>query len=303
MSENTNAGVRDTINFVAIGIPSELKISNPSTPHYRSGFCNLLVLGALGFIIASEAMQDSSSPTPGVYHDDYSDDPNDDVNAALPSIAAGVFGVVYLFYLIESCCSDSRKYMSNFKDVAGAEAFLSQMVDTPPDVAMTCECYHYETRYRTVTSTDSNGRTTTRTESYTVKVTTYRETDYFRYRAWKDESGPFHGMTLHAIVKLRLYKLVVWNDDASHRAFVMAYSAFQARNRWRDSHFSHNWDMRIRGFRTNVLALSDPTAKPCWLSFGCFWLSTLLLCSWPWRRMLTSSSVEAKFTLRKVILA
>ena len=170
MSENTNAGVRDTINFVAIGIPSELKISNPSTPHYRSGFCNLLVLGALGFIIASEAMQDSSSPTPGVYHDDYSDDPNDDVNAALPSIAAGVFGVVYLFYLIESCCSDSRKYMSNFKDVAGAEAFLSQMVDTPPDVAMTCECYHYETRYRTVTSTDSNGRTTTRTESYTVKV-------------------------------------------------------------------------------------------------------------------------------------
>lgn len=136
-----------------------------------------------------------------------------------------------------------------------------------------------------------------------AQVTTYRETDYFRYRAWKDESGPFHGMTLHAIVKLRLYKLVVWNDDASYRAFIMAYSAFQARNRWRDSHFSHNWDMRIRGFRTNMLALSDPTAKPCWLSMGCFCLSTISLCSWPWRRMLTSSSVEAKFTLRKVILA
>lgn len=169
MSDNTNAGVRDSINFVAIGIPSELKISNPSTPHFRSGFCNLLALGALGFIIAASVMQDSD-PTPQVHNDDYNNDPNDNGNAALPAIASGVFGVVYLLYLIESCCSDSRRYMSNFKDVDGAEAFLSQMVDTPPDVAMTCECYHYETRYRTVSSTDSNGRTTTRTESYTVKV-------------------------------------------------------------------------------------------------------------------------------------
>jgi len=132
---------------------------------------------------------------------------------------------------------------------------------------------------------------------------TFRTTEFFEYSAWKDESGAFHGLSLHTLAKLRLYKLLVWNDDESLRRFRRAYAHFQARHRWKDTHFSHSWNMRVSGFKTAMLSLRNPAAKPFWLSVGCFSVSTLLGCTWCWRRALTGSSIEAAFTFRKIVRA
>jgi hypothetical protein len=148
---------------------------------------------------------------------------------------------------------------------------------------------------------DSNGNTRTRYETYTVEVTTYRETSYFSYAGWRDDSGAYHGMTLYPIVKLKLHKLLTWADEDSRMRFFGAFAAFQARNRWRDTHFTSSWDMNVNRFENSVLALSQPADRPFWLNLQCFCLTSLLGLTWCFRWILTKSSVEADFTIRKVI--
>jgi hypothetical protein len=356
------SGVDENTHFamageVVMGIPSALKISDPSTPHYRSGMCSALFWGSLVFILVAAVMDYaegqqpcttndddyvSASPSPNPSDDDHVHN-NDNRNAyedgtgtdyleradqasshasirtslrhnidscypsgsdgpgMLSSTALPTFLVVFLVYLVESCCSDTRKYMSNFKDVDGCESYMQSMTDRAPDIVMRCVCWHYETRTRMVTYTDSNGNSRTRYETYTVKVVTYRETCYFEYEAWKDDSGSFHGLSLYSIVKLKLYKLLVWADDAARDSFYRAYAHFQMRNRWRDTHFEHSWCMELSGFKTNLLSMTDESAKPWWLSLQCFCVWSILGLSWCFRRALTNASVEAEFTFRKVI--
>lgn len=55
----------------------------------------------------------------------------------------------------------------------------------------TCECYHFETRYRTVTyyeTVDGKSVQRTRTESYQEKVVTYSGSEDFRYKSSEDVS-------------------------------------------------------------------------------------------------------------------
>jgi len=174
MADNTNSAMAGHVDYMAIGIPSELKISNPATPHWRGAVVSVLLWGAVGFVLYERF---TFSPTPPPACDDgeagCSGSPADfttDVDNQLPTISLAVLGVMYLIYLCESFRSDSRKYIWNFKDVAGSEAYLGRMVDQAPDIAMTGEAYHYETHFRTITTRDSNGNTSTRTETYTVKV-------------------------------------------------------------------------------------------------------------------------------------
>lgn len=286
---------------VVEGIPSALVLSSPPRPHYKSMCMTVVLAGLLVWMILGIATQHTErhceAGVPCIVADD---DTTSD--AGVPPFVPGiVFAVWYVLYLIESCCADTAGYVKRIHTVDGAETYLEKMRDNPPHVFMQCECYHYETRTRVITETDSQGRSRTRTETYTVKVVTYRETDYWEYRGWRDESGASRGMALYPITKLKLNKLLVFADDESRAAFFHVYAAFQMRNRWRDVHFEHSWGMRINDYSPSLVALNDPRARPWWLSCGWYWIFTLVGGSWVFRRMLSKSSIQADYTLRKVI--
>jgi len=77
-----------------------------------------------------------------------------DTGCPSPSFFSSVFWIVFVLIALFFVC----------------EAFYLRQ--TAPRVVWTIKCYHYETRTRTVQ--DSQGRSTTRTETYQVRVNTHR---------------------------------------------------------------------------------------------------------------------------------
>ena len=81
-----------------------------------------------------------------------------------------VAGVVYICLLIETGCSAMHKYLSNILEKEGATEFIERLKREPIEIWWHVACYHYETRTRVVHTTDSNGRSRTRYETYQEKV-------------------------------------------------------------------------------------------------------------------------------------
>ena len=69
-------------------------------------------------------------------------------------VTAGVcYGVLWL----EIWCSHDFSYITSIKSLEEFKEYMSTMHAQRPEISMSVECYHYETRYRTVYYTDSNG--------------------------------------------------------------------------------------------------------------------------------------------------
>ena len=68
----------------------------------------------------------------------------------------------YFFMLIESCYSSEKQYIANLSTDISVVEYVNKLKNTDPVRQMTIECYHMETRTRTVTYTDAQGNTQTR---------------------------------------------------------------------------------------------------------------------------------------------
>ena len=95
---------------------------------------------------------------------------------------------------------------------------------------MHVECYHYETRTRQVASTDSNGNTTYRTETYTERVVTHTASDYIRYGAWKDCSTTVRGLGEFRVIKIDLEKDYEYHDEETYQSFAYQRLSFRRHN-------------------------------------------------------------------------
>lgn len=70
--------------------------------------------------------------------------------------------VAYLLHLIECYFAGSHKFLRNSHVKETIYEFVDRIRQNEPSIWWKVQCYHYETRSRLVTTTDSNGNTTTR---------------------------------------------------------------------------------------------------------------------------------------------
>ena len=94
-----------------------------------------------------------------------------------------------LFLAIQlSTCSSTWSYLGQFKDKVKLSDYINQMVTVAPVISLSVSCYHLESRTRTVTRTDAQGRSYTDTETYYETVFTYSESENFEFSSWFDAS-------------------------------------------------------------------------------------------------------------------
>ena len=92
-----------------------------------------------------------------------------------------------------------HKYLSNILEKEGATEFIQRLKNEPIEIIWHVACYHYETRTRVVHTTDSNGRKTTRYETYQEKVYTWRASEKYQYQLCIDISGDIYGLDEHKL--------------------------------------------------------------------------------------------------------
>ena len=71
-------------------------------------------------------------------------------------------GVVLFIMLVEICTCPSVSYLRNMLSDGNAYAHVESVRKTAPEIRWHIQCYHYETRHYTVTTTDDDGREYTR---------------------------------------------------------------------------------------------------------------------------------------------
>lgn len=158
-----------------------------------------------------------------------------------------------------------------------------------------------QTREVSETSTDSEGRTTTtsRTETYTEKVTSFSTTEPILYRLCEDRSLPISCST--AIVRLDLSINWAPGDDATAEHLRVTRLVFDDANRNRDTHYDSGISVNIEGFQPKMLGLLRLDSKPWWMSYGVYVLCTLVGLSWPYRLLFDRACLHAAYSFDKVI--
>jgi hypothetical protein len=209
-----------------------------------------------------------------------------------PYLILGFVGVFYLSYMIETGCSPTCGYLGETSGALGIHEHIDRVRAERPSLWFSVECWHNETH--TYTKTDSEGRSTTHTE--TRKVVTYREKSFFNFRQWDDISGDLRGLaTIHNVTRLRFSKTYVFADDHTEHAYKHAAHEIQARNRHRDTYMDFSSGMDIRGYVDRMLCVRDRNRMHCCMNMGCFCLSSWFLCGYCYRSWFDSSTIKQRY--------
>lgn len=170
---------------------------------------------------------------------------------------------------------------------------LESLYATAPVLRLSVQCYHYETRVRTVTHTDSQGRTSSRLETYTVRVDTHSASTFFPITSFRSEHDgtqitdalPFD------LVRVRLHETVLFGDTASRVAFQRFSRAFRNENRF-DVHQDYHEHFGTPGLHKRMLMANETFKRPFWMNRVVCVLAILLLFAWPYRLALQSRAVK-----------
>ena len=208
----------------------------------------------------------------------------------------------YIYMLIESCCSAENQYVSSILTDVSAIDFVDRLKRTDPQRIMMIECYHWETRTRTVYYTDSNGNTQTRTETYQERVTTYTEEQVFPICYCQDISDP-DGLEFDAygVTRLKLTPDIECGDEETMLKFGEMRQQMIDDNEHRDQYIDFNYSDVIDGFKKRICAYTDPRYRPFWMNLGVFWLSSLFGLTWLFRIIFNCKTRKCEYTIKKLI--
>jgi hypothetical protein len=126
---------------------------------------------------------------------------------------------MYCFLTIYGCfCASGARFLDEgIVPAAKVEALFEELRKKAPAISVYHDSYHFETRTRTVNSTDANGQMTTRTETYQAHVSTLTGSEPWSYDVALDRTrkpGPFLRKS-PGMVRLSVGMAVEVGDDYS----------------------------------------------------------------------------------------
>jgi len=182
-------------------------------------------------------------------------------------IVAIVFAVLgYIFNVIESLCSREAGYLQSKMESGQGSQYLETLLRTPPIITIHMECYHEETRTRTVSYRDSHGNIKHRTEHYTVEVKTWSGKQRFNYLHWKDTSNRRNlpQVTSTKPKMVNLHSEINFVNETTERAFEHQKQIFIEQNRHRDTSYRTNTTKEIYGFKKHIFLYDIEHGLPSW---------------------------------------
>ena len=210
---------------------------------------------------------------------------------------AFIFGFFYLVYICLEFFSPTSKYLCNKRTSEGIYEKMGIFFRTPPEINFFCECYHYEIRHHR-----GKGKSRTTKE----KIVTYSENYSLPYYSERDVSGLFYLNCDKAYVerkhfiKLNLKEEINFADAISYMDYKIERENFDARNRYRDTHYNSYESRSIPGMiHHNLIKIGKK--DPCSVNYFFLFLSTLLTFAEFYKAYVNSFCITQKHKIRKII--
>ena len=210
--------------------------------------------------------------------------------------------ITYIWYVIIQFCSPTFHYLRHKRNDENLYDKMKQLFHTYPQIQFVCESYHYETR--TVTTYDSNGIASTRTE--TVRVVTRVATKFFDYYSSRDVSGLFNlnydesAIADKLYVKLELFTNIDFADAVTYSDYIREKEQFCDENRHYDLYMDFFQNNIISGL-TNYNLINITKDNPCGMSLFRYVFFTFAGFAQIYKAYINSKCIYKSFTIRKLI--
>ena len=210
--------------------------------------------------------------------------------------------LLYICYIICQFFSPTFSYLLHKKSDVKLFDKMKQLFNSPPKIEFVCINYHYETR--TVTTYDSKGNASTRTE--TVMVITRQTSKIFNYYSSRDVSGLFRlnydksTVRDKYYVKLELIKNIDFADPVSYSDFEKEKDEFYRSNLGFDTYTSISVEYYIDGF-TEYNLINITENNPCGMSLFWYIFFVIIGVVQIYKSYVNSRCVYKSFTIRKIV--
>ena len=206
-----------------------------------------------------------------------------------------IIGAVYLFFVLRS---NTFQYLRNINTTETVLGYMDRMYRTEPVVRWFIQCYHFETRYRTVASPGPNGTTVYRTESYQERVNTHSARGHLRFLRWADVSVPLNRVAIEtfAMTKISIKKCWVGDEGAAQQKanFILVNH--------RDVLYDFFETLELDGYRPRLLGFVDLDNIPFLAHWSWYIVSHLtVILGVPYRMWLSSKSHKVRTVIQKQI--
>uniref|UniRef100_A0A8R1TIW6 Uncharacterized protein n=1 Tax=Onchocerca volvulus TaxID=6282 RepID=A0A8R1TIW6_ONCVO len=215
------------------------------------------------------------------------------------------FGIMlYIVYIME--CWHNRAKISKIKKVNHIEAmeYIDKMRNAPPIVWWRSICYHYVRRARQVTRY-RNGDAISALQTFYERVNSYVAGSVFIYDACgvKDISKSLIDLERYPITKIDITKGFIFACMQAANEFEDQRSRFFIENEIRDDYMEIHEGLDFAGtqFIESLIVYSTQSNKrPWYLTSTAFWISSIILLSWPLRIICDLRTAHVNYQISKL---
>ena len=210
--------------------------------------------------------------------------------------------LVYFIYIIIELASNTSRFLLNKKSTNSIYDKLKTIFSTPPNIKLSCECFHYERHLEE--RRDKNGNIIT--EEVERKNITYSGSEYFPYYSFRDISGLFK-IDLNSdifknknYIQLHLDTIISFADAISYSDYQAFKNNFIYQNNHRDQRMDFREDFCIPNMsKINLIKIKE--TEPIYVNFFIFCLCVVFTMGLPYELLLDNISIVGKFQIKKII--
>uniref|UniRef100_A0A3B1IPQ3 Transmembrane protein 151B n=1 Tax=Astyanax mexicanus TaxID=7994 RepID=A0A3B1IPQ3_ASTMX len=270
--------------------------------HWRCLLLSLLMYSCLGavawcqFTRVTKLSFDSSRGRSMIYHDS----PCSDGYVYIP---LAFLLMLYAVYLMECWHCRARSELQYKANVDSVYERVLRMRQARPCVWWKAISYHFVRRTRQVTRY-RNGDAYTTTQVYHERVNTHvaeGEFDYSRC-GMKDVSRDLRGLESHTATRLRFSKCFSFAGAGPENAYLNQRARFFSEIEGLDDYMEAREGMQLKNvdFKEHLITYVDPDRLPWYTSQFSFWLTALLMLSWPLRVLIEYRTAFVHYQVEKL---
>ncbi|KAI0220605.1 hypothetical protein LSAT2_027891 [Lamellibrachia satsuma] len=219
----------------------------------------------------------------------------DETFLLIPAFSAIAF---YVTILLEANTCETHGALRRLDLSQSAENYIEAVRKAAPLVQWTAHAYHYDHEDGLLDGRTGDNkrrrcpaglhRLTTRGRHR--RTVSFRQNRIFQFATWQDATVNMAGVFLTPVIRMECSKVFIFKDDDSRCVYMQQYAKFRDDNRSRDELMDHTECLIISGFRERLTLYRDVSQRLWWMTPSWFWLSTLMLLTWPYRWLFTRRS-------------
>ena len=218
---------------------------------------------------------------------------------ALMLMSLVVIPIAAIFIMIEACTSIEARWIRNYSVLPDSSMteYIQRLRQTTPKIVLRVQCYNYETR--TFATQEQND---VKIHTCQERVMTNSDKQEFAFDDWKDVSpSNVDSNGGRKLTRLHLSKVIRFGSQETYDAYLAAKKELEGRN-WHKGCEMDTWtEIELDGYVERVTTVHDKNQNSWWLSLWCYYVASMLCCTWPYRLLLKLKTSKASFILTKEV--